>query len=72
MAYVTERDIAELMKARLLAKKSQRDLAKELGVSETYLSDFIRGKRTAGPKVLKGLGYDPTPFYRKAKEGNGP
>jgi transcriptional regulator with XRE-family HTH domain len=47
-------------------ERSQKALAKELGISEPYLSDFLNGRRDAGPAILKALGFDHMPFYRKA------
>lgn len=67
MSYVNDRDLADSLKSKAAArKKSQRDLAQELGISEAYLSDFLNGRRSAGPTILRRLGYDPTPYYKKA------
>jgi len=33
---------------------TQRQLAQEIGISEVYLSDIIRGKRT-GPKAIEKI-----------------
>jgi predicted transcriptional regulator len=41
----------------------QKDLAKWLGVSMSYLSDFLSGKREVGPTILKKLGYEVKPYY---------
>ncbi len=69
MAYVSATDLAAMIKAKLDKKdKTQRALAVELGISEAYLSDFLNGRRGAGPAILKRLGFEPTPYYRKAKE----
>jgi len=38
-----------------LAYPNHKSAAKELGVSEQYLSDFLRGKRNPGAKLLRGL-----------------
>lgn len=65
MSYASDRDIAEMLKAKLGPKRTQKVVAEELGISEAYLSDFLNGRRNAGPMILKGLGYDPTPHYRK-------
>ena len=48
---------------------SQRALAKELGVSEPYLSDVIRGRREPGPKLLKARGLERVVDYRAVKKG---
>jgi transcriptional regulator with XRE-family HTH domain len=49
--------------------KTQRELASELGIAQPHLSDLIKGRRQFSPRILRKLGYDPTPHYRKAKEG---
>jgi transcriptional regulator with XRE-family HTH domain len=38
-----------------LTGKNQKDLALELGISQSYLSDLLHGKREPGPKVLEAL-----------------
>lgn len=38
--------------------RSLRALAREAGISAAYLSDIIRGQRSAGPKVLDFLGLE--------------
>ena len=66
MHYATDRDLAAHIKAQARAKnKTQRKMADELGISEAYLSDFLNGRRNAGPTILKRLGYDPTPHYKR-------
>lgn len=73
MQYTTDRELAEQVKARAMARnKTQRTLAQELGISEAYLSDFLNGRRNAGPTILKRLGYDPTPHYRKLSKAELP
>ena len=46
---------------------SQRALAKELGVSEAYLSDVINGRRDPGRKILKALGLERVVAYRPVR-----
>ena len=46
---------------------SQRILAKELGVSEAYLSDVINGRRDSGRKLLKALGLERVVDYRPTR-----
>ena len=74
MAYATDQDLAGIVKARL-AKKGMtlRALAREMGISETYLSDFVHGRRNAGPTIIDKLGYQAIPHYPpkpKASSGN--
>ena len=56
-------------KLRQWAKQrgSQRALARELGVSEAYLSDIINGRRDPGRKILKALGLERVVDYRPAR-----
>jgi predicted transcriptional regulator len=68
MSYLTLPEIAELVKTKR-GERSQRALARELGVSDTFLSDVIKGRRKPGPTLLKALGYDPTPHFAKRKGG---
>ena len=47
--------IVEIKKAVEIAG-SQKELAKQWGISEQYLSDLIRHKRRASNRILKNLG----------------
>jgi transcriptional regulator with XRE-family HTH domain len=69
MAYLTDADVKELLLQRVERNMTRRALARELGVSETFLYDVLKGDRPVGPRILRKLGYDPTPHYKKAKEG---
>lgn len=42
---------AKLLRAKM-KDRSLRSLAREMGVSATYLSHVVNGKRTPGPKIL--------------------
>lgn len=65
--YRSDRELADLVKAQIGYRKTQRDWAKKAGISPAYLSDFLQGKRGPGPAILRALGFDPTPYYRKSK-----
>jgi transcriptional regulator with XRE-family HTH domain len=65
--YQSAETIRQEIKARIGYDVTQRSLAKQYGISAAYLSDFLAGNREAGPKILKALGYESEPFYRKAK-----
>jgi len=69
--YKTSSQIAADLQSLITYEVTQRDLAKTLGVSTAYLSDILAGKRGAGPKVLKALGYGPEPHYRKEPDTSG-
>ena len=59
-------EIVEALRSRIAYRRGQERLAKELGISRPYLSELLAGKKKPGPAILKALGYDPTPYYRKA------
>jgi len=42
--------------AAMCRERTQREVAADLGMSEQYLSDVLRGYRKPGPLVLKALG----------------
>jgi hypothetical protein len=47
--------IRELVQKLLDSSSTQTGAAQRLGVSQSYLNEFIGGTRGAGPKLLKGL-----------------
>lgn len=66
--YKTSREIAADIQALISYDVTQKDVAKTLGVSQAYLCDVLAGKRGVGPRVLKALGYDITPRYRRCPQ----
>ena len=40
----------------MLTTRTQKELAEELGVSLSYLNDYLHFRREPGPKLLEGLG----------------
>jgi transcriptional regulator with XRE-family HTH domain len=64
MRYVTSAALRKILQGQIKYGATQTDLAAELGVSRSYLCDFLQGNREVGPTILKALGYDPTPYYR--------
>lgn len=70
MNYRTDRELAAMIKAQIdrHIPGTQAAWAKQAGISQAYLSDFLQGKRGAGPAILKAIGFEPTPFYRKAAQ----
>lgn len=51
----------------LLRDTSQRDLAKQLGVSPQFLHDVINKRREIGTEIPKALGLEKVVDYRKVK-----
>jgi hypothetical protein len=65
--YASSDDLRAVVRGMINPDCTQRDIARQFAVSSAYLSDFLAGKREAGPAILNALGYDKTPFYKRAK-----
>lgn len=52
MRQLSEEEFLNLIRDDVQAKGSQKALAAALDVSEAYLSDVLRGRRSAGDKIL--------------------
>jgi transcriptional regulator with XRE-family HTH domain len=52
MKQLTQEEFLSLIRDDVEAEGSQKALAARLEVSETYLSDVLRGRRAAGNKIL--------------------
>jgi transcriptional regulator with XRE-family HTH domain len=52
MKQLTQEEFLGLIRDDVEAEGSQKALAAKLDVSETYLSDVLRGRRSAGNKIL--------------------
>ena len=68
---LTEDDVRELVKARWIAVGSMAALAREWGISTSYLSFFLGGRQGPGPAILGPLGLSKveTVSYVKATGG---
>jgi transcriptional regulator with XRE-family HTH domain len=63
-------EVIEVLRERTTSRGAMTEFAEAAGVSKSYLSELITGKKAApGDAVLRGLGYDPTPHYRRLKRG---
>lgn len=67
MRYYSSDEVAAAVR-KLYKGKTQKQLAKRLDISQTYLCHIMQGKVSAGPTVLKALGFEAKPFYRKASK----
>ena len=65
MLYRTDEQIAAELRSRIGYSTTQTAIAKELGISKAFLSEVLAGKKAVGKKVLKALGYQPVPYYRR-------
>jgi hypothetical protein len=63
--YASSDDLRQMVKEIIAAGEKQNNLAQEWGVSNPYLSDFIAGKRKAGPKIRQALKYGNTHYFQR-------
>lgn len=63
--YRAEKQLVELVKDQI-GNRTQKEWAKAAGISQAYLSDFLQGRRGPGPAILRALGFEQEPYYRKA------
>jgi len=60
--------VVKILRSRVTSLGSQRAAAVALGISQSYLSDLLRGTRKAGPKILSILGLVRASRIVKVKE----
>ena len=60
--------VVRILRSRVTSLGSQRAAAVALGISQSYLSDLLRGTRKAGPKILSILGLVRASRIVKVKE----
>jgi len=66
--FLNRSEIVAKVRADMARRRiTQKDMARKLGVSEGYFSDFIRENRGVGPQILLALGYSLEPHYRREK-----
>ncbi len=59
-------DVVILLRKRCAAAGSAKAWAKAANVSESYVSDVLRGRREPAPAILDALGLERVLTYRKA------
>lgn len=52
---MNEEELLNYLKELVINAGTQRKLANELGISQVYLSDILKGRRTIGKSVLDKL-----------------
>ncbi len=62
---ISKEQLIALIDALIREHGSGRAAARELGVSQSYLSDVRHGRRDAGQKLLDALYLEKEPRYRK-------
>lgn len=65
-------DILSIIRKAAKQAGSQSALAKQLGVSEPYLSDVLNERRDPGESILTPLGYERVTVYRRLKPPSEP
>lgn len=68
MKQLTQEEFLSLIRDDVETEGSQKALASKLEVSETYLSDVLRGRRTAGNKILSRYNLRPVTSYQPTEE----
>jgi transcriptional regulator with XRE-family HTH domain len=63
---MTEEEIRRALR-KALEHKTQQSYARELGISISYLSQVLRGRRPPGPAILNALGLERGRTYRAAR-----
>lgn len=52
MATYTQQQVIEMLRRQIALRRTQKAMAAELGISQAYLSDILRGRRAPGQAVL--------------------
>jgi len=68
MRQLTQEEFLGLIRDDVEAEGAQKALAAKLDVSETYLSDVLRGRRSAGNKILARYNLRPVTSYEAAEK----
>ncbi len=66
---MNQQSVLKLLEARIADAGSAKDLARRLGISETYLSNVRRGHQAPGPLLLETLGLERVVVYRRKGDG---
>lgn len=62
---ITQTQLLKELKKATEMEGSQQKWAEENGLSASYVSDILKGKRGISEKVAKRLGYAPVRAFRK-------
>ena len=62
---MTEDDVRTKLHRAIQAHDSQKAFAISVGVSAQYVADFLAGRRTPGPAILKALGLKKVVRYER-------
>lgn len=56
-------DIKEILQGFVRIEGNQTKAAQKLGITSSYLSDVLNGKRSPGPSILSKIGLDSVVVY---------
>jgi len=68
MKQLTQDEFLSLIRDDVETEGSQKALAAKLEVSETYLSDVLRGRRMAGNKIASRYNLRPVTSYQPTED----
>jgi transcriptional regulator with XRE-family HTH domain len=64
----TLEEVIEMIRQKVKEVGSQEAVGIELGVTQQYIGDLLRGKRTPGETVLKALNLRKVVYYEQREE----
>ncbi len=67
MGMITHQQLVNYFRG-ILDDQSQRTLSRELGMSQTYVSDILTGKRRISNKMANKLGYRRVDMFESINE----
>lgn len=65
MAYVTEDDARKRLRALVTIDRSQVDIAREVGVSPSFIGSVLHGRKRPTKAILKLVGLAPVHLYQE-------
>lgn len=65
---MTHEQVVSLIRGRIKALGTQRAAAASLHVSTVYLGDILKGRRSAGPKILRAFGIVREETFRRVSQ----
>jgi hypothetical protein len=65
--YFRDEQVVELLKQDVAQIGTLRGYARLKNMSPPYLSRVLRGEKPISPVILRALGFERAPYYRKAK-----
>jgi DNA-binding transcriptional regulator YdaS (Cro superfamily) len=66
---INEQRLREMINIAIQIAGSQKAFAKQVGISQQYLTDTLRGRRAIGTKLLKWFDLERVVSYRRIDGG---